>query len=291
VLKVIEQDTDTVTAIFADRTRAIGNVLIGCDGIRSSVRALMLPDAQPVYAGYVAWRGLVPESAFSKELHEQIFMHLAFCLPQGEQMLGYPIAGPNNDLRPGYRRYNLVWYRPADERAALKRLLTNDKGITYDISIPPPEVSRAAIVEMRAAAERVLAPQFRQCWRVAEQPFLQAIYDVQSPRLAFGRATIVGDASYVARPHCGAGVTKAADDAMVLVEALSRTPDVVEALKLYETLRVPFCTRVVAHARRLGSYLQAQIMSAEERQAAERHFSPEAVLRETATLDFLAEAS
>ena len=52
---------------------------------------------------------------------------------------------------------------------------------------------------MREAAERVLAPQFRECWRVAEQPFLQAIYDVQSPRLAFGRVTIMGDASYVAR--------------------------------------------------------------------------------------------
>jgi hypothetical protein len=46
----------------------------------------------------------------------QLFMHLAFCLPNGEQMLGYPVAGPNNDLRPGHRRYNLVWYRPANQR-------------------------------------------------------------------------------------------------------------------------------------------------------------------------------
>lgn len=286
----IEQGAGAVTATFADGTRASGDLLIGCDGLRSSVRAIVLPEVRPVYAGYVAWRGLIAESAFPPELHEQIFMHLAFCLPQGEQMLGYPVAGPNNDLRPGHRRYNLVWYRPADDDG-LKRLLTDDSGATYDISIPPPAVSRAAIAGMREAADRVLAPQFRECWRMSEQPFLQAIYDVQSPRLAFGRVTIVGDASYVARPHCGAGVTKAADDAVVLAEALSAKPTVEEALRDYEAKRVPLCGRVVAHARRLGSYLQAQLKSEEERQAAEQHFSAEAVLRETATLDFLAEAS
>jgi len=289
-LSNIAQDSGTVTAIFADGTRAGGDLLIGCDGIRSSVRGIVLPEVRPQYAGYVAWRGLVPENAFSPELHEQIFMHLAFCLPKGEQMLGYPVAGPNNDLRPGHRRYNLVWYRPADDET-LKRLLTDDNGATYDISIPPPAVSRASIAGMREAADRVLAPQFRECWRMSEQPFLQAIYDVLSPRLAFGRVTIVGDASYVARPHCGAGVTKAADDAMVLCDALAAKPTVEGALREYEAKRVPFCGRVVAHARKLGSYLQAQLKSEDERRAAERHFSPEAVLRETATLDFLAEAS
>ena len=46
---------------------------------------------------------------------------------------------------------------------------------------------------MREAAERVLAPQFRDCWRLTDAPFLQAIYDVQSPRLAFGRVTMLGE--------------------------------------------------------------------------------------------------
>lgn len=287
----IEQDANGVTAVFADGTRASGDILIGCDGLRSTVRQLMLPEVRPAYAGYVAWRGLVAENAFPKALHDDLFMHMAFCLPQGEQMLGYPVAGPNNDLRPGHRRYNLVWYRPADEATALKRLLTDDKGATYEISIPPPAVSRASVAEMRGAAERVLSPQFREVWRLADQPFLQAIYDVQSPKLAFGRATILGDASYVARPHCGAGVTKAADDAMVLVDALATAPSVEEAIRQYEAARVPFGCRVVDHARRLGSYLQAQLKTAEERQSAEKHFSADAVLRETATLDFLTEAS
>ena len=98
----------------------------------------------------------------------------------------------------------------------------------------------------------------------------------------------MGDASYVARPHCAAGVAKAADDAVALAGALSSEPSIDAALRKYETARVPFGCRIVGHARRLGSYLQSQIKTTEERLVAERHFSPEAVLRETATLDFLA---
>ena len=51
---------------------------------------------------------------------------MTFCLPPGEQFLGYPVAGPDNDLRPGRRRYNIVWYRPADEADELPWLLTDE---------------------------------------------------------------------------------------------------------------------------------------------------------------------
>ena len=48
----------------------------------------------------------------------QLFEHFSFCLPENEQMLGYPVAGPDNDLRPGHRRYNFVWYRPGERGRA-----------------------------------------------------------------------------------------------------------------------------------------------------------------------------
>ena len=54
---------------------------------------------------------------------------MTFCLPPGEQFLGYPVAGPDNDLRPGRRRYNVVWYRPADEATELPWLLTDESGV------------------------------------------------------------------------------------------------------------------------------------------------------------------
>jgi 2-polyprenyl-6-methoxyphenol hydroxylase-like FAD-dependent oxidoreductase len=284
-----DQDSESVIATFADGTQARGDVLLGCDGLRSAVRASLLPEVQPLYAGYVGWRSLVAENAFPPDLHRELFDHFSFSLPTGEQMLGYPVAGPDNDLRVGHRRYNLVWYRPADD-AALTRLLTDDSGRTHQISIPPPAVSESAIRELYVAAERVLAPQFRACWRLAERPFVQPIYDVQSPRLAFGRVALLGDAAFVARPHCGVGVTKAAQDAAALTRSLSTERNAMDGLQRYEAERLPFGQRVVAQARRLGSYLQAQIRTPEERRAAAHHFSPESVLRDTATLDFLADA-
>src|SRR5436309_2386746 len=135
---------------------------LAADGIRSTVRQQYLPDVAPRYAGYTAWRGLIAESAFPKALHAALFEDFAFCLPDNEQMLGYPVAGPDNDLRPANRRYNFVWYRPASEERELPRLLTDDSGRTHVLSIPPPLIARDVIATMRADAERVLAPQFNE---------------------------------------------------------------------------------------------------------------------------------
>src|SRR5436309_8459919 len=100
-LRRVEQSGQGVVAHFADGSAENADVLIGADGIRSTVRQQFLPEVAPLYAGYTAWRGLIAESAFPPALHRDLFERFAFCLPDNEQMLGYPVAGPNNDLRPG----------------------------------------------------------------------------------------------------------------------------------------------------------------------------------------------
>jgi 2-polyprenyl-6-methoxyphenol hydroxylase-like FAD-dependent oxidoreductase len=281
-LSGFEQDAAGVTAHFSNGSSATADVLIGADGIRSTVRRAFLPKLAPLYAGYVAWRALLPEAAVSPD----IFMSMAFCLPPGEQFLGYPVAGPDNDLRPGHRRYNFVWYRPASESQELPRLLTDDSGRTHALSIPPPLISRDTIARMRADAARVLSPQFNAMLSLCAQPFLQPIYDLEVPRMAFGRVAILGDAAFVARPHVGAGVAKAADDAMTLVQALAESANIAAALWRFEATRVPAGERIIARARHLGAYVQADFKSEEERRYAAQHQEPEAVLNETARLDF-----
>jgi 2-polyprenyl-6-methoxyphenol hydroxylase-like FAD-dependent oxidoreductase len=285
-LVAFEERAQSVAARFADGETVEADVLIGADGLRSTVRNQALPDAVPLYAGYCAWRALLNESDFPPDVHRDLFDDMTFTLPPGEQFLGYPVAGPDNDLRPGHRRYNVIWYRPADERSKLPWLLTDDRGTTHAISIPPPLIRREAIAEMRADAERLLGPQFRRIVRLFGEPILQPIYDIESPRMAFGRAAILGDAAFVARPHVAAGVSKAADDAAALTEALTAEPDVATALKRFEAARLPENKRIIERARHLGAYLQAT-QTTEERERAGRHSTDAAVIAETAVLDFL----
>ncbi len=282
-LERIEQRADAVVACFANGQKVQVDLLVGADGIRSTVRGQYVPAVTPQYAGYVAWRGLVEEAAISPATHAVLFEKFGFCLPPGEQMLGYPVAGAANTTQPGYRRYNFVWYRPAAEDGALADLLTDPGGHRHEVSIPPPLIRPELVARMRRDADASLAPEFAEIVRLTQQPFFQPIYDVESPQLVFGRAVLVGDAAFVARPHVGMGVTKAGGDAVALVEALRNGDDLGAALRLYETARLGFGAAVIARARHLGAYMQAQIKTAAERQMAERYRTPDAVMRETAT--------
>ena len=288
MLTRVETLKDGVRAEFADGTAAEADLLIGADGFRSSVRAQFLPRVRPIYAGYVAWRGLVDEATLSPQTHREIFETLAFSLPPQGQVLGYPVPGHGEDLRPGHRRYNFVWYRPADE-TELKNLLTDSTGQSHPISIAPPLIRSEIIAGVRRASEAVLAPQFAEVVRLTKSPFFQPIYDLEAPKMVFDRCVILGDAAFVARPHVAAGVTKAAFDALSLQRALVKQPnDIPAALLAFEGPRLAVGWRIVNRGRELGAYIQPQQKSQQERDLADLHHTPHAVMVETADLSFLA---
>lgn len=257
-VSTVNQDSSSVQVICEDSSTYEADLLIASDGIRSAVRAQVAPNIQPEYAGYIAWRGVCDESHLSNYTLDTLFNYFGFCLPNGEQMLGYPVAGPGNDTRPGKRRYNFVWYRPASEDVELVKLLTDADGHHYPTGIPPLKVSWRHIAEMRTVAREILAPQYAEILEKTASPFLQAIYDVRSEQIVFGRIALMGDAAFVGRPHVGMGVTKAGDEAMAIarhINALGASP---AALMAYSNERLNLGQQVVARAQYLGRYMQAQ---------------------------------
>ncbi len=237
----------------ADGTSLNADLLVGADGFRSAIRNQMLPEVQPEYSGYVVWRAVADESSLPQDVHDKIFSKFGFFAPNGTQIVGYPIAGPDNDLRPGYRRYNFVWYSAVPE-PELTEMLTDTDGVYHQVSIPPPLVRDEVLAKMDADAARRLPPPFVEMLRQSGRPFFTPIYDHCSPIFARGRVALSGDAACVARPHVGMGVTKAAEDALSLARHLSNA-GVAEALHGYSGERVPLSRRARDRARLLGSYI------------------------------------
>lgn len=122
----VEQDGNGVTAKFVNGRSECADLLVGCDGFRSTVRGLLAPNVQPVYSGYYIWRGAPNESDLSLETRRTMFPYYSFFLGEQLQALGYPISGADDELRAGHRRYNWGWYRVADA-ATLKRMCVDDR--------------------------------------------------------------------------------------------------------------------------------------------------------------------
>lgn len=255
-LERFEQSPAGVTAIFACGKRVQGELLIGADGMRSTVRRQLMPDREPRYAGYINWRAAVEEQAVPDSIRTMLRHHMVFCFPDGELSFSHPMPAPHTEN--GARRIQLVWFRPVDYEFTLPRMCTDDSGHCHGVSIPPPLIRRDILDELRASAKDRLPPQLAALLALASQPILQPIYDLESPQISFGRVVLIGDAAFVARPHVGTGVTKAALDAQSLADALAATPcDLKGALMRYERERRPYGHRLVARGRYLGGYLEA----------------------------------
>ncbi len=254
----LEQSGGQVTATFDDGRRETADLLVGADGVGSEVRECLLPDVGPDYAGYVAWRGMVPEAQASADTRAALGRHIVFCLPPGEQSLSYPVAGEGGDADPAARRLNWVWYRQARAPAEQDALLTDRDGRRRAVSVPPKSMRAEVVATMRADAARRLAPPHAELAAHIEHPFLQAIFDLQCPEIVFDRALLLGDAAFVARPHTGYGVTKAAEDAIALANAFAATGDDIDsAITGWGAARLAAGRAMVERGRALGRVLVA----------------------------------
>jgi 2-polyprenyl-6-methoxyphenol hydroxylase-like FAD-dependent oxidoreductase len=216
------------------------------------VRAQLLPEVVPRYAGYVAWRGLVPETeldAASRALLDGVF---GFQQGEDHMLLEYLVPGEDGATAPGRRRWNWVWYRKIDA-AQLAATLTDRDGRPHQYSLPPGTLPVSRAAALRADAAAALAPPFASLVQRTAEPFVQAILDLAAPRMVFGRVLLLGDAAFVPRPHTAGSTAKAAANALALAQSLQRQDmPIDQRLREWETLQLRAGRSMTDWGRQMG---------------------------------------
>ncbi len=219
------QDARSVTALFANGRTARGDLLIGCDGIRSTVRARLFGTEDPRFTGYVAWRGLVPMERLSASL---VVPDSAVWIGPGHFLTRYKI-----------RRGELVNY------IAIAR--TNgwvEEGWSVRSTV---DALLAEFRDFEPTARSILMA------TPPDQCFKWGIFDRDPlPAWSTGRVTLLGDAAHPTTPFLGQGAAMALEDGMVLARAIAAAGSVGEALDRYEKARVARANGVLVASRENG---------------------------------------
>lgn len=251
------RETDkSVQVEFANGHRVEADMVVFADGVNSLARSRLVPAVAPRYAGYVAWRGMVHETDLTPESRDALDDAITYHVYANSHILVYPIPGLEGETAPGKRLVNYVWYRNYSSGGDLDDLMTDASGTRRDVSLPPGTPAAHHVAEMKAHAAARLPAAFAEVVTRTEQPFVQVVYDLDIPAMAFGRTCLLGDAAFLGRPHAAAGTAKAADDAWALAEALrdalASGRVITDALAAYEASQMPVGRQLIERTEQIG---------------------------------------
>ncbi|MFT5393383.1 MAG: 2,6-dihydroxypyridine 3-monooxygenase [Gammaproteobacteria bacterium] len=258
-LEQLELSSRSVTATFTGRGRHEFDLVVCADGADSQGRQLLFPDAQPQFAGYVAVRGLVEESALGGltandvwPIYEEALIR--YLVPKSHVIM-YMVPGrdiQNEGLKPGSRRLNWVWYVNVPEQE-LASLTTDREGNSRRLSMPPGMMSDTNRASLLSLAEDLFPGTFLEVIKATPAMFQQTIYSCMPPAISSGRVCLVGDAAHLCRPHVGSGSSLAIADGVALAQAVEKHGDRVEtALSDWGKERYPAVSAMVELSRHLG---------------------------------------
>jgi 2-polyprenyl-6-methoxyphenol hydroxylase-like FAD-dependent oxidoreductase len=216
-----EQDGQGVAALLSGGRTEHGDGLIGADGIWSTIRAQLLGETKPRYAGYLAWRAIA-----LSDYRGQSFEAWG----QGQRFGVVPLGDGQ-----------VYWFATANssEGASAQRVCKDEllrRFGRWQAPIP-------ALLE--ATPEEA----------VLQQP----IYDRRpTRRWGEGRVTLLGDAAHPMTPNLGQGACQAIEDAVALADCLKHGEDIPSALRAYEARRIKRASTIVTMSWRIGKVGQAE---------------------------------
>jgi 2-polyprenyl-6-methoxyphenol hydroxylase-like FAD-dependent oxidoreductase len=222
----VDAGQDTVRVRFADGSDAECDVLVGADGVHSTIRSLLLGPEAPRFTGVICWRGQVDASRLPAGLIP----------PDSLNWMGPGGCVVHYYVRPG-RLVNWIAHRTTDLWAEESWSREGNK----DELIGAFPGWHESLLTLFRATERCYK------WAILDREPLA--------RWSVGRVTLLGDAAHPMLPFLAQGGAMAMEDGVVLAECLRRSPhDVPAALQEYEALRKDRTTRV-----QLGSRARSDI--------------------------------
>jgi 2,6-dihydroxypyridine 3-monooxygenase len=238
---------------FANGLQVEPQLAVCADGVRSTARAALFPEVTPEYSGYVAWRGVVPESELSDATRAVLDDAITYYIYANSHILVYPIPGRDGSVAPGDRLINIVWYRNYLAGDDVDDLLLDRAGTPRDVSVPPGALTADHIAEARAVAAARLPRCVAEVVHAIDELFVQVVFDTEIDRLVVGRAVLIGDAAFSVRPHAAAGTAKAAADAWTLHDAIAAGGDDVDAaLAAWEPGQLDLGRSLLERTRAIG---------------------------------------
>ncbi|TFK35822.1 FAD/NAD(P)-binding domain-containing protein [Crucibulum laeve] len=201
------------------------DILVGADGIKSSVRKFFFQDnlssqvalADPIWSGTAVYRGLIPSELLAKERPN----HCSLSSPM-IHIVTYPISQG--------RLVNVAAYysEPQNEGTTLQGAVVSD-------------VSKEEMLsKFEGWEDEVIS-----LLKLIEKPSRWAIQTIKPlDKYASGRVMLLGDAAHAMVPHLGSGATQAVEDAYILATILSHAEQVPELpisrlSEIYTTVRQP----------------------------------------------------
>ncbi len=233
------------------------DLVIFADGVHSTGRQLIAPEAHPEYAGYIAWRGTVGEQDLSDDTFGLLYGVITYHLLRNSHLLAYPIPNTDGAVEPGRRIINWIWYLNVEEGPELDALMTDEDGVRRGISLDPASVRPEVVEVMRSRARELLPVPLAEMVTKSTAPFLQEVVDITVPRLVRQRACLIGDAATVLRPHVAVGTAKAAQAAWALGDALGpANGDVATTLSEWEANQMEIEQSVLRRSQEAGRSYQ-----------------------------------
>jgi salicylate hydroxylase len=220
-----DQDTSSVTARLANGERVTGSLLIGADGLWSSVRKQVVADGPPLVSGHTTYRSVIPTEQMPEDLRWN-----AATLWAGPKchIVHYPLSG--------WKVFNLV--------------------VTYHNDAPEPVAGKPVTEEEVMQGFGHVHPRAQEIIRHGTNWRLWVLCD-RDPveRWVDGRVALLGDAAHPMLQYFAQGACQAMEDAVCLSHMLSAHDDFATALEAYRAQRFLRTAKVQLMSRAIGEHI------------------------------------